>query len=79
MHLKPHWKCLKTRKIEINQNINTKRRWNYFSVEILQTEVLRTAAILLSWVGLYKDSFNAGSLHRDVVLVKFKIVFPGKP
>lgn len=48
-------------------------------MEILQTGVLRTAAILLSWVGLYKDSFNAGSLHRDVVLVKFKIVFPGKP
>jgi len=48
-------------------------------MEILQTGVLRTAAILLSWVGLYKDSFNAGSLRRDVVLVKFKIVFPGKP
>lgn len=67
------------RKIEINQDINTKSRYNYFSMEILLAGVPRTAAILLSWVGLYKDSFNAGSLHRDVVLVKFKIVFPGKP
>lgn len=48
-------------------------------MEILQTKILRTVAFLLRWVGLYKDSFNAGSLRRDVVLVKFKIAFPGKP
>lgn len=48
-------------------------------MEILQTKIMRTAASLLRWVGLYKGSFNAGSLHCDVVLVKFKIVFPGKP
>lgn len=78
-HLKPHWKRLRTRKIEINQNANAKSRYNYFSVEILVAGVPRAAAILLSWVGLYKDSFNAGSLQRDVVLVKVKIVFPGKP
>lgn len=48
-------------------------------MEMLQTKILRAVAFLLSWVGWYKDSFNAGSLPRDVVLVKFKIVFPGKP
>lgn len=46
---------------------------------MIPTGNLRMVALLLRGVGLCQGSFNAASLHHDLVLVKFKIVFPGKP
>lgn len=49
------------------------------SIRMIPRGTLRMVALLLGGVGLCPGSFNAASLHPELVLVKFKIVFPGKP